>query len=62
MHEAWSEKLTFLDSPSIVWIALFRNDIEASGRSYVRTMIGMMSWRYSSMLEPKVRKASKILV
>lgn len=33
IREAWSEKLTLLDNPSMVWMAFFRKAVAPSGHS-----------------------------
>ena len=62
MREAWSEKLTLRESPSMVWMARLRRAVVPSVLSYDFTMIGITRWRYSSMLAPNVKKESKILI
>lgn len=68
IRDAWSEKLTLLDKPSIVWMARLRNAVKDSGlstiscRSYDLTIIGMTRCKYSSIFAPKVKKASKTLI
>ena len=62
IRDAWSEKLTRLESPSIVTIARLRSCVDASRRSYVFTMIGMTRCKYSSIFEPNVKNASKTLI
>ena len=62
IRDAWSEKLTRLESPSIVTIARLRSAVDASDRSYVLTIMGMTRCKYSSMFEPNVKNASNTLI
>ena len=68
MRDAWSEKLTRRDKPSIVWIARLRRAVKESvlstmsWRSYDLTIMGITRCKYSSMFAPNVRKASKTLI